>query len=574
MKKNHTIFFGILSGILGILYFIIVYKFTINIPIADDFVAIQNFLLKYIQSSSIQEKLSLLFAQHDLHRILFARLIIILSYTFTGSLNYSVFIIIGNILLLCICFFMYKTASNKEFISIYILLIVLVFLNGQNFDTSTWAMVSIANIGIIFLVLSSIFCTLNTKRSLFYCGLALSAFTIFSNGNGMLIIPSITIGLFLLNRKKDLLFFLCISLISVFLYFTNFTGTNRTSFEFIGFVKGLPTIVSNFFMCVGIIFWIPSYKFLSFTIGLSCVFIFLFGFWKKWYKNNILLYAFLLFFYLSAAALAIAWFGGGEVVGALRYRIYFSPIIVLTLFLLINNLKKLKLVFIYSFFPFILAFSLLSTILYFTKEQKKYEWKKKASYNWYSGQTRLGLTTNAMDNFHDVERLGLYFIPKYHLSEYASTITDGKDNSFNDTESISYNIESIENKEGFLLIEGWGFLDNKSMNFKRIFVRLTNSEQSFIASTFCERRYDLDHDIPIDRKEHCGFFAAIDKSLIPSGTYMISICIKNVFGYGDSYNIKTDKNVTVQKHISAQQFTNPVIPGDFADPTVVRVGDK
>ena len=26
-------------------------------------------------------------------------------------------------------------------------------------------------------------------------------------------------------------------------------------------------------------------------------------------------------------------------------------------------------------------------------------------------------------------------------------------------------------------------------------------------------------------------------------------------------------------HLSAEQFTNPVIPGDFADPTVVRVGD-
>ena len=549
MKKTHNIIFGILSGILGIIYFAIVYKFTINIPIADDFIAIQNFLLKYIQSSSIQEKLSLLFSQHDLHRILFARLIIVLSHTFTGGLNYSLFIIIGNIMLMCICFFMYKTASNKAYIGTYILLIVMIFLNGQNLDTSTWAMVSIANIGIIFLVMSSILCTLNTKRSLFYCGLALSVLTIFSNGNGMLIIPSIAIGLFLLNRKKDMLFFLCITLISVFLYFQNFTGTNRTSFEFIDFVKGIPTIVNNFFMCVGIIFWIPSYKIFSFTVGLSCVSLFMFGIWKKWYKSNILLYAFLLFFYLSAAALAIAWFGSGEVVGALRYRIYFSPIIVLTLFLLINNLKRPKTLFVYSFFSLILAFSLFSTVIYFSKEQKKIEWKKKASYNWYSEQTRLGLSTKTNDNFLDVERLGLYFIPKYTLSEYASTVSDSKDISFNDSESISYKIESIEDKDGYLLIEGWAFLDNKSMNFKRIFVSLTNPEQSFITSTFAERRYDLELDIPLDRIEHCGFFAVIDKNLIPAGTYDISICIKNVFWYGDCYNVKTENNATIQKPV-------------------------
>ena len=39
-------------------------------------------------------------------------------------------------------------------------------------------------------------------------------------------------------------------------------------------------------------------------------------------------------------------------------------------------------------------------------------------------------------------------------------------------------------------------------------------------------------------------------------------------------NLSTILGLLLSIHLSAQQFINPVIPGDFADPTVIRVGDK
>ena len=546
--KNLHIISGVLAGILIVIYFTLVYNFTINIPMADDFGAIQDFLIKFKLSSSLKEKFCLLFSQYDLHRILFAKLIVLFVYAFSGGINYSAFIFIGNLLLLGLSFFMLQTVTNKKFTGIYILLFVLLFFNGQNFDTSTWAMPSIANVGVLFAATVSMYCMLNTKHNLYYCGLALSALTIFSNGNGMFIIPPIAIGLYLQNRKKLIIPFLCITLIFVLFYFYNFNGTSRTNIEFVDLIKNVHILLSNFFIFIGLNFWIPSYKIFSFLAGLFCILIYLFGICKKWYENNILIYALLTFYFLSAAAVAIGWFSDGEIVGALRYRIYSSPIIILTLFLIINSFKNFKLKYIHAISLSFLMFSLFSTFIYTHKEQKKIEWKKKSAYNWHQKGTGLAASLKYKDeHLREAEKLGLYYMPKYPLSEYASSISKDNAYTFNDMESISYKIENITDERDYLLIEGWGFLDKNSMNFKRIFVRLINQEQSYITSTFAERRYDLNLDAPLDRIENCGFFAVIDKKLIPEGTYQIAISIKSMFEYGSYHDKITEEFVIIQK---------------------------
>ena len=536
------------TAFLIIIYFSLVYYFTVNIPIVDDFSAIQNFLLKFVQSSSLKEKLDLLFSQFGEHRIVFARLIILLVYALGGGLSYSLFILIGNLLMLCICFFIYRTATNKDFSSIYLLLMISIFFNGQNFETSTWAMVSIANVGVLFVAMASMYCMLNTNNyKLQYYGLILSMLTIFSNGNGMFIVPPIAIGLYLQNRKKILFPFLCITIVTILLYFYDFNKSSRINIEFIDLIKNIPLLLNNFFIFVGLNFWIPSYKIISFLVGLSCVSVYLFGIWKKWHKSNILIYAFLTFYYLSAATVAVLWFSS-EIEGALRYRIYCSPIIVLTLFLILNNIKQNKPKIIYTLSLLSILFSLSSTYIYALKEQKKIEWKKKSAYNWHNKRTGLATFSPFIEDesLQEVEKLGWYSMPKYPLSEYASSVLKDKVNTFNDAESISYKIEDITDNVNYLLIEGWGFLDNRSMNFKKIFVRLINQDQSYIVSTFAERRYDLDFDVPLDRIENCGFFAVIDKNLIPAGTYQVAISIKNIFGYGSYRDKITGESVIIR----------------------------
>ena len=550
MKNNFNIITGAIAGFLLIIYFSLVYSFTVNIPIIDDYYAIQDFLLNYIQADSFKEKLCLLLSQFGEHRILFARLTTLIVYAFSDNISYSILIFIGNILMLCIGFIMYKTSAKKDFIGAYILLIILIFFNGQNFETSTWAMVSIANVGVLFAAMASIFCMLNTNRKLQYCGLLLSILTIFSNGNGMFIIPPIAIGLFLQRRKKIFITFICIALISVFLYFYSYTATSRINFEFIYLIKKVHILFYYTCIFTGLNFWVPSYQLFSFFVGLFCISTYMYGIWKKWYKQDLLIYAFLTFYFLSAAAVALLWLNNG-IDGALRYRVYCSPIIILTLFLIINNIIKINYRYIYALLSFFVLFSLSSTFIYAHKEQKRFEWKKKSAYNWHHKGTGLAtFAAHSEDDFlREAEKAGIYRMPKYSLSEYASSISNDERSTFNETKEITYKIENLSDSGDFIIIEGWGFLNDKPMNFKNIFVRLTNNEHSFIACTYNERRYDLNIDVPLDRIENCGFFAVIDKNLIPPGTYQISIIIRSVFGYGNYYIRKTEENITIHKPI-------------------------
>ena len=551
MKDKFNIITGTTAGFLFIIYFSLVYYFTVNIPIIDDFYAIQDFLLNFIQADSLKEKSFLLFSQFGEHRLLFTRLITLIVYVFSDNISYSILIFIGNILMLCIGFIIYKTSTKKEFIGAYILLIILIFFNGQNLETSTWAMVSIANVGVLFTAMASIYCMLNTNRKLQYCGLLLSILTIFSHGSGMFIVPPIAIGLILQRRHNTFITFICIALISVFLYFYSYTATSRISFELIYFIKNIHILFYNTCIFTGLNFWVPSYQIFSFFAGFFCISTYMYGIWKKWYKQDILIYAFLTFYFLSAAAVALLWLNN-EIEGALRYRVYCSPIIILTFFLIINNVRKINYKYIYALLSFFIIFSLSSTFIYTHKEQKRLEWKKKSAYNWHHKGTGLAtFAANSEDDFlREAEKAGIYSMPKYSLSEYASSISNDKTSSLNETKEITYKIENIIDSGGFILIEGWGFLNYKPMNFKKIFVRLTNNEHSFIASTYNERRYDLDFDVSLDRIENCGFFAVVDKNLISPGTYQISISIRSVFGYGNYYNIKMEENVTIHKSIN------------------------
>ncbi|MDR1224645.1 MAG: hypothetical protein LBL07_17470 [Tannerella sp.] len=93
-------------------------------------------------------------------------------------------------------------------------------------------------------------------------------------------------------------------------------------------------------------------------------------------------------------------------------------------------------------------------------------------------------------------------------------------------EDILYMIESVEEKEGFLLVEGWAYLKPESMQMEseNIYLYLVNEEQQWICRPYFERRFDIIDDT---RKADCGFFAVIDKMEIPVGTYRIEIGIKS-----------------------------------------------
>ncbi|MDR1895269.1 MAG: hypothetical protein LBR10_00570 [Prevotellaceae bacterium] len=518
--------FWVLSAVFTAVYFIIVYRFTINIPTDDDFGALQRFLIEYLQAENIQEKAHLLLEEWGSHRLLFMRLIVLFVYILFGKLNYTIYIFIANLFLAGIAFVLYiNIIRNKKTTALLLLLAVLLLFNGQNLTNSLWAMSGLANIGIVFIAFSSIHLLLKRNRIAFVCGLLLSILTVYSNGNGLLIIPPIIACLYLQKRIKDLIVFSILSLTAALFYFYNL-NTDRLSGDI---WNNFHLLIMNFFVFIGCNVWIPSIKAIPFLTGLLCFGIYVWGILKGVYKNNLFCYACLTFLYLSSLAASVGNLAFG-IAAPLRYRIYGSLFLVLTVFLLVNNSKEFYVKrIIYLFPPFALLFSIFSTVMYSLKAEKIYEGRKVSAYNWLDKREGLADYANLAESrfyLEEAEKLRFYKMPQYPLSEYKSEVhqySGGKRNFTSD--GILYKIESIEEKENFFVIRGWAHFKSTPMDFTDIFIYFSDADKCLSCHPKFERRYDVvNNDLS---KVECGFFAVIDKTEVPPGRYKIEIGIKN-----------------------------------------------
>lgn len=544
--------FYALAAVVAVAYFALVGHFADNIPFWDDYLAEQNFLVRFLQSPDFSERLRMLIEQHNEHRLLFTRLTTLAVYLFTGKLNYAVYIILANAMLIGTGLLMYKTINDDRKKAFGAFLIALLLCNGQHLETSVWAMSGLANIGTLFLAIASLYCVLRRETAWVVAGFALSVLTVFSNGNGMFILIPALIGLALQRRTKTCAAYAIVSSLSVALYFLDYVRPERTDIGLMDILTRMPQILINLCTFAGLNFWVPSLRIVSIAVGAFCLSVYLWGIWKGWYRTDLFSYASLTFLYLTAGAVAVVWVTG-EVMGALRYRMYSSPILIFTLLLLLSHSKIFqKRCYVYTISGALLLYCFSSTI-YIQKEQKRLEFKLKSTYNWE--YKRRGLATwsvasseQAIPYLQAAERMGLYRMPRYPMSEYASSIVPQSVGSDMNAEEMPHGIDSISMRGGYLIIEGWAFLRDCSMNFSDISLCLISPRHSYVCTSLAERRYDLKLDVPLDRIEHCGFFSVIDTRSIEPGTYRIGIEIRRLFDKR-SYCILTEQTVGVKAYV-------------------------
>jgi hypothetical protein len=531
--KQTTInyFFWILSVIFVAAYFYIIYKFSVNIPMDDDFPSLQNFLVRFIQADNVQGKISLLLEDGSGHRTLFMHLIVLLVYAICGKLNYSIYIFIVNSFLFGTSVLLYKMMREKNMNGLWAFLIVLLLFNGQNIGNSIVAQFGLSNIGSIFITFLSIYLLLLNHRIAFICGLLLSLVTIYSNGNGMLMIPPIIVCFCIQKRTKELICFCIITVPAALLYFFGL-DSSRLEGDIWNY---LPVLIANFFIFIGCNLWIPSVKVIALFAGIACSVIYIWGIYNKVYKHNLFCYACLTFLFITAVAVAVGNppILGGEATTPWRYRIYGSLFLVLTAFLLVNNAKEFHVKKMIYLFPVLaLLFSVFSTDYCYRKGERRLEQKKVSAYRWINEGKRLGTRYPRVEPelifyLKEAERMGLYTMPQYPLSAYKSVVYLNKDKNMQFLpEGIEYEIEVIGEKEGFLIVEGWAYLRSESilMESEDIYLYLVNEKNQFVCRPYFERRFDIIDDT---RKADCGFFSVIDKTKIPTGTYRIEIGIKS-----------------------------------------------
>lgn len=177
-KSIPTIVFSFLPVIIYLVYTV---SNSASLFFADDFHLLKTVL--WIQDvDGIFEKLAVLMKQHNEHRILFPRLLTLLDYKLEGAINWSILILIGNLLWIANIWFFWEGFKSFKIPSWMFVAIPFIFLQPQYTDNVTWS-ISILQQSVIVFWFSLL--TYLCSKSKFSWALLVAVIATFTHGNGI-----------------------------------------------------------------------------------------------------------------------------------------------------------------------------------------------------------------------------------------------------------------------------------------------------------------------------------------------------------------------------------------------------
>jgi hypothetical protein len=261
----------------------------INFPIADDFGAIINFNLDYLNTHTLADKLSLLFSQNNDFKLVVLKLVDLSYLAIFQNINLGHLRLFGYLVFLSSMFFLYKLGGFQKDNIVYFMPVPLLMMSFAYSEINALTMESLSHFLVIFLSLSTFYLLLNTKY--FAIAVIFLFLGVFANGNGLLLIPLGFLGLLFQKKHKKLIGWTVASCIYLVLFFYNYrSGENTLDASVIsrifyvfptyfGGIGGLESTKFNLVIgCIGI----------GFTIYLF--------FFKKTYQTHLTLSLYLLFF--------------------------------------------------------------------------------------------------------------------------------------------------------------------------------------------------------------------------------------------------------------------------------------
>ncbi|WP_435355924.1 hypothetical protein [Emticicia sp. SJ17W-69] len=531
LAKNIFSFFIILIPI--VIFGVIFNKYAINIPHWDDF-AVRNSLLSYYDTDSFIEKIKILFAQHNEHRIFLTRLLALLIYKVEGTLDLKSLMFLGNLSLVGILYLFYKISEKYNYSIISIVPISFLIFTSALYENTFWGMASIQNFGVIFFAFLTFywltFSIEKTKSYYFYFAIFSCFLGVFTSYNGI-IIPVIGLLILLFQQRKSAIFKWSIAcFILLMSYFYDFVKnpekTSETDFShpqllLKGFFATIGNVIDSSFIS-------PNKQTdLSITLGVFLVcFIVIFSYqvvFKKYNleskTNDLFLLACLTFLVITCIGIVLARisFGFGTLLTS-KYKIY--SILVLSIFYLaalqsVSESRKTSFISV-----LILGSIFLNFYTYIADYQKIINLRHERITDQFKQQY----------SDHDFPVGGLSLA----LQQPAKTFYDDIGNKvLQASDSVKTNISIIENETSFRLEEKQNgkILDFSSADAGLFFILKSPQKVYLFPSqtvpinrkAYLNSKFLLENRLPIG-----SFVAEITKFYIQSGKYQIGkILVEN-----------------------------------------------
>lgn len=282
---------------LGICIYNVSFHF-VNFPIKDDYEAFFDFNNNFFEAKTFSERFHILFAQHNEHRIATLRIINLVYIFIFGKIDLTTYRLLGFCFYMASMLILYKSGKFKEYSFWYFIPVSFIMLVYSFSELHFIAMGALTHFPAIFFSMLTFYSLSKFKN--FGLALLFLFFGVFSNGNGMLIIPIGALCLFFQKRYKELALWIVFSSVLLAAYFTNYElGKTHLSLNIIPFfLKVFPAYVGGMFGTL-----LPN---LNIVMGvLAMLLTAYFVFVKKIYQKDLGLFSMLLFFFGTYAMIVI-----------------------------------------------------------------------------------------------------------------------------------------------------------------------------------------------------------------------------------------------------------------------------
>lgn len=491
--------------------------------------------------STWTEKISLVFARHNEHRIVLNKGLDLLQLTLSGQVNLKHQLMIGNCFLVAIflitAYFYYNYVSTNWYLFLPAPLLI---FNLKSYEAFLWPMVSIQTMGVILFALVSFIILFKRNDAMswrrFLFAFTTAAIATYTCGNGFVTLLLGFAGL-LTGRYpyKFSVLWLLLSVVLLGFYFQGYQQIAEHPKPVDAILTGTPDLLGHFFVLLGSPYWISGMFRLPVSIGagfltLSAILYYFIP--KGLFKINPICFYFLLFLVLSCAITSLTRSGFGvHQAFSVRYHVYslltalFVYFSVLTLF---HNKNTI--------ITYVAAFAILgSSVSYSLARAFNLQAVKDMSFSLEYGSFSYYVRNRpafaypdqgfALRSIKESDSLGVYKYPRLSFDAFAS---NSHSIALPEPQGVINSAFDITPDENYLLIpDGWAFIDQ--MDYVNLLTRviLRNEERTLIYETHRMSRPDVSIAFHRDL-ENSGFSLMIKKDKIPDGIYDFGFYIRKI----------------------------------------------
>ncbi|MEZ0609567.1 hypothetical protein ACAW74_13700 [Fibrella sp. WM1] len=334
---------GLLIGLalMPVLYYVVtVLAYAYDFPYMDDYPTVVDFLNRLPTATTIGQKASLLMEQNNFHRLVLVKLIAWLDLALTGSVDFRLLQYVGLAFLLLTAGLLWlaMTTPNpllskegafsasasvapsllRRGLGVVFLPALYLLFQFQGWNIAFWGIVAVSNVGAPALALLA-FWLASQKQATW--AIVVGLVTLFTNGNGMLVLPLLVAGWAMQGRWRWVLITLAVTLPALWAYFLHYENPAGPSLGTLLRPEKLVHLLALDTAFLGALVYHPAVPWLPIGLGSLTLLWMTYLLLIRYDRTNPTLFWLLVFLHLSGLMLAVNRIQNDtSIVFASRYR--------------------------------------------------------------------------------------------------------------------------------------------------------------------------------------------------------------------------------------------------------------